>query len=322
MSEKDSRGNKRDPAPRVLFGHPAWFDHLARGSRSPHPHLHSVLSYRNEPARPSRDVKDRIMGLYLRLLRGGLAANKIYCLGVDHGDHDHLAVYRHLVVRGWPRFQPYYHESDWLLFSDFQWLVNRRHGFLAPEDPANAQLISIAGAHFDEEQLEFVAELRQEIAILRSSGKLTQPGEFLEYLRKEKGCTIEVIRVSGEDGLPDGDKDNDTRASRVWIKVSTQSRSRPDTALVVPLKGPLCSLSLEKCEEAQQKRSKYYENFQGDASMIWSRFLDGIRKRRGLNKEKYPQFFEAGEPGEVLGFDDLEPSCHVKEPWAGVPGIH
>jgi hypothetical protein len=33
------------------------------------------------------------------MLLGGLDASRIYILAVDHGDHDHAAMLRHLVTR-------------------------------------------------------------------------------------------------------------------------------------------------------------------------------------------------------------------------------
>jgi len=83
-----------------------------RFSSAAHPHLHCVLSYKSERVPPSRKTKDQIMKMLLALLRGGLAPDKVYGLGMDHGDHDHAAVFRHLVTRDWPRFQPYYHDND------------------------------------------------------------------------------------------------------------------------------------------------------------------------------------------------------------------
>jgi hypothetical protein len=307
MDKVNSRGIKRDPAPRKLFGDPHWFDHLVRRSRSPHPHLHSVLRYKDEPVCPSREVKDSVVGLYLCLLRGGLAADKVYSLGVDHGDHDHLAVYRHVVAPRWPRFQPFFHENDWLLASDFQWLVNRRHGFNAPENPANAQLISIARGRFSDEEIKFVAALREEIKELRTSGELAKPRAFFDYLERERGCKIEVIRVPDEDASPADERDEDPESVRGWIEVTAPS------GLVVPLKGPLCSpsFSLEDYEKNFQEKQKRYQDFIRNPGEIWQRFLAGNRKRRAYNRRKYPQFCDPNDPGPLLGFDDIEPSRHL-----------
>jgi hypothetical protein len=317
MRKLNSRGIVRNPAPRKLFGDPSWFDHLARRSRSPHTHLHSVLGYKDEPACPSREVKDSVVGLYLCLLRGGLAADKVYCLGVDHGDHDHLAVYRHLVAPKWPRFQPFFHENDWLLGSDFQWLVNRRYGFNAPENPANAQLISIAGKHFGEEEIKFVAGLREEIKELRTSGALAKPRAFFDHLEKERGCSIKVIDAPDEGVTLGGEDADDAEDGRFWIEVTTPS------GLVVPLKGPLRtpSFKLEDYEKSLQKKQEKYQNFINDPSAIWQRFLAGSRKRRAYNRGKYPQFCDPNEPGPFLGFDDLEPSRHLTVATSGTSEV-
>lgn len=70
---------------------------------------------------------------------------------MDHGNHDHAAIFPHLLAPDWPRFEPYYHETDWLFVSDFQWLVSRRYHFRAPKDSKNAQLVSLAGRKFRDE---------------------------------------------------------------------------------------------------------------------------------------------------------------------------
>jgi hypothetical protein len=300
--KKNARGVKRDPAPKKLFGDPCHFDRLLRLSPSAHPHLHCVLSYKGEPVPPSRENKDRILEMYLHVLRGGIAAEHVYVIGVDHGDHDHSAMFRHLVAPDWPRFQPYYHDKDWLLVSDFQWLVNLRYGFNAPENPKNAQLVSIAGRKFDDEQIQFLAELRQEIANQRTLGNLDDHATFLECL-KQMRCKAELKAVPDQEHDPDEDVEDSTHTHRFWMAVTTPEE------IHVSIKGPVChpSFSLKSYEPAQEQKDKGYQAFLRDPSNMWARFLEGTRKRREFNLKKHPRHCEPTSTSPSLGLEDLEP---------------
>ena len=63
MRTKDSRGKFRVPPPELLFGNPLRFDRLAQASRSKHPHLHVVLSYRGEKQPPAANLKNSILNM-------------------------------------------------------------------------------------------------------------------------------------------------------------------------------------------------------------------------------------------------------------------
>ncbi len=304
----NARGQKREPAPKDLLGDPPHFDHLVRCSHSAHPHLHAVLGYKNEPVQPPRETKDRILQMYLHVLRAGLAREKVYVLAVDHGDHDHVAVFRHLVTRDWRRFQPYYHENDWLLKSDFQWLVNRRYGFNAPEDPRNAQYISLAGRNAGRDQIEFLSKLRNEIASGKHPEFFSTHDAFRKHLDDDLRCTSEMfVRAEDSDDFDD-DVDEDDNSRRAWMKVITQEKH------VISLKGPLCQpgFTFEEHQSELTKKTKRYTDFLRDPSGIWKRFRDGYRKKREQNLELHPGLCEPDGSNPFKGFEDLEPSRQIK----------
>jgi hypothetical protein len=314
----NARGEKREPAPRRLFGDPHHFDRLVRFSPAPHPHLHCVLGYKGETVAPSRRIKDLIMAMYLHLLRGGLTDDKVYELGVDHGDHDHAAMFRHLVARDWPRFQPCYHKHDWLLMSDFQWLVNRRYKFNAPEDPKNAQLVSLAGRKFGNEEIQFLAELRAEVVEQRSSGLLQDHAAFLHHLQRVKGCQTELLVVTNVEDPVDEESDDPQATNRVWIKITAPN------GLVVPIKGPFCNPDFpsKDHEKKQEQKTKLYQAFVRDPSEVWQRFCNRNRKRRQYNRERHPLYCAPGDTDPNLAFEDLEPSRHLAPASPALPGIH
>jgi hypothetical protein len=305
MRAKDSRNKLRVPPPENLFGSPPQIDRLARVSRSNHPHAHVIISYRGEQQPPAAILKNAILDMYVNLLLGGLKRDKVYCLAVRHGDHDHLAIYRHLIHPRWPRFQPYYHPSDKYLRSAFQWLVNLRHGFLAPEDPNNAQLVSVATRYFSQEAAEFVRTLRVDIAEQIALGMIQDRPSFITFLEEEKACHVKLERPSA---IQDDD-DELSKKRRVWLRITTPA------GLVVSVKGPICAddfqLVTYNARLAEQRQK--YESFTQKPRELWNWFITAIEMRRARNKKQFPQFF-AEDAGECCGFAALNPSN-----WHGQP---
>lgn len=302
MRSKDSRGKPRDPAPQKLFGNPQHFDALARGSRSRHPHLHAVISYRGEPHLPAENLRNAILEMYVNLLLGGLARNKVYCLAVRHGDHDHLAIFRHLIDPRWPRFQPYYHEADKYLRSEFQWLVNLRYGLRAPENPHNSQLISVATRYFRQIDVEFVRDLRVEISDLVDRGTIVDHASFISHLQDGKGWKVEIMRPRAVEE----DDAETNRERRSWLRITTKAGE------IVQIKGPICSADFKvdtyNVRLAQQQQK--YESFIGNPGPLWDGFVAAMKRRRARNAEMFPRFCDAGL-GELSGFGDLNPSLRA-----------
>jgi hypothetical protein len=309
VRKKDWRGKIRQPAPRILRGDPVHFDRLVGCSRSSHPHLHAVLGYKNERVQPARETKDCILEMYLSLLRAGLRIDKVYVLIVDHGDHDHVAVYRHLISREWRRFQPYYHENDWLLKSDFQWLVNRRYNLSGPEDTRNAQYISLAGRKTGKKQQDFLTKLRDEIASGLHQEFFATHESFLKYLQDDLKCEVEVNTVADDDDFDD-DVEEENDSERAWLDVTTPER------VAVSLKGPMCQpgFNFENHREKLCQKTALYTEFLRDASDIWKRFSDGYAKYRKRNLELHPGFCEIENGNLLHAFEELDPIRHLKVP--------
>lgn len=265
------------------------------------------MGFKNESVQPSRETKDRILEMYLELLRSGLRIDKVYVLIVDHGDHDHVAVYRHLISREWRRFQPYYHENDWLLRSDFQWLVNRRYTLTGPEDTRNAQYITLAGRVTGKKQIEFVTKLRDEIASGEHPEFFATHDAFLKHLRDDLGCDLELNVVTDDEDFDDS-VEEDSDSERVWLDVTTRER------VAVSLKGPLCqpTFNFESHRQKLREKTALYTAFLRDPSGIWKRFRDGYAKYRKRNLELHPGFCEPIDGNLFTGFEDLEPSRHLK----------
>jgi hypothetical protein len=297
------KGEPRDPKPEKLFGDSGWFDHLARCSRSPHSHMHAILGYKKERRRLTRKEKDKILRMYLNVVRGGLDPSKVYLLGVDHGDHDHVAVYRHLVARDWPRFQPYFFERDRDVFSDFQWLINLKFELNAPENPLNAQIVSLAGKKNGEDEIDFVTELRAELDELRFDGKLQDHDAFLQHL-KGKDCTWWLATASDSETGVVWTPGNETKSDRVVMKVSA-----PD-GLEIQLKGPICSpgFTMEYYKANDVKKRDKYTAFLNNPSFAWQRFLNNYRKRCREMRELHPEFCESPEQDPLFEFADLQPN--------------
>jgi hypothetical protein len=232
---------------------------------------------------------------------------------VDHGDHDHSLDLRHLVAPNWPRFQPYYHETDWLLFSDFQWLVNRRFGLLAPENPANGQLISLAGKFFGDEQVGLLRDIRESAAKMWRCGGLQNRGGVLQFLGGFGAVmeTAEVYRAV--------ERNDDAIASSTETAHGYRIKLRSKQGVEIPLKGPMCNphfnrTAYEKKREADLKR---YQEFARNPFGLWHRFLDGVRKRRESNLRHFPAYFDCNAPEVEEEFAELHPARLVRE--ANVP---
>lgn len=299
----NSRGQTREFTPVLRRGDPHHFDRLAGLSSSRHPHLHCVFGYKSEPVPPSRKLKDSILAMYLRMLLGGLDPKLVYVLAVDHGDHDHGAIYRHLVTPNWRRFQPYFHDLHGRLKSDMQWLINLRYGLNPAEHPRNAQLITLAGRRYGEEQIAFLASLRDQLHSQELPEFAASHDAFVKHLIEGLGLKTEIVPYE-EDNDDGGDEDTERKRSRrVWLEVTL----RP--GVVVSLKGPLCrpGFTMGEYQEDRRKALQEYEEFARDPSRVWQRFLDGYRKKREENLALHPKFCEPDDGGPCCGFDDLEP---------------
>jgi len=287
----------------VLFSNPDHFEYLVSRSSADHPYTSYILSYKHERQMPSRADRDQIHAAFLRLLRGGLKEECVYVLGVDHGDHEHGAVYRHLIEPRWRRFQPFYHKADLLSVSDFQWLVNRRYGLTAPENPINHQLVSLAGKHFGDDAVQFLATLREQVRQKWETSWLQNHEGFIELL-KHLGYEPKLEShpaAGGSEAL------SSSNSKRVWLRIRVDETD-------CFLKGPLCSPDFKRCqhEKKQAEARAHYESFQHDPFSLWQRFLDGIEMRRKRNQKRYRGLCETMTPDAHLGFADLHPDRHVK----------
>jgi hypothetical protein len=306
----NARGQKRDFTPVLLRGDPHHFDHLAGLSKSRHPHLHCVFGYKSEPVPPSRKVRNSILAMYLRMLLGGLDPKRVYVLAVDHGDHDHVAMLRHLVTPNWRRFQPYFHDHHQRIKSDYQWLTNLRYGLNPAEHPRNAQLISLAGRRHDEEQIAFLASIREQLHAQELPAFAASHDAFVTHLTENLNLKTEIVPY--EEDNDDGSDENEERkkSQRVYMKVTLQP------GVVASLKGPLCrsGFTIDEYKEEQRKELQKYAEFARDPSQVWRRFLEGYCKKRRVNLELHPGFCEPDDGGVACGFDELEPSRYLQAP--------
>jgi hypothetical protein len=305
LSKIDSRKRPRNPEPKVLLGDPDYFEYLVSRSRAEHPYTSYILSYKNERRILSRADRASIHADFLKMARGGLAEERIYVLIVDHGDHEHGAIYRHVIDPTWKRFQPYYDVADKHRFSNFQWLVNRRYGLSAPEDPANHQLVSLAGKHFDDGAVEFLVRLRKWVADEWKRAGLKTHDAFRQLLADHgwkatvKSYELEKARLAGEE------EDFSPKEQRVWLEVENRAE-------MILLKGPLCSPGFRRADYEYQEAEEVqkYQMFLDNRFRLWDVFIQAERQRRKRNEKLYRGLCEPETPDACLGFDDLHPSRH------------
>lgn len=185
--------------------------------------------------------------------------------------------------------------------------MNRRYNLNAPENPKNAQLVSLAGRKFGDEEIAFLAELRTEIAAQKASELFSSHDAFVKHLTQTMKCKTELMIVTDADDATDDEVKKSGETVRVWMKVTTPE------GLVVPIKGPIChpDFSMEKYGNAQEEKAKLYRDFVGDPSMVWKRFRDGYRKRCEFNLKRHPAHCEPKGVDLFLGFEELEPSRHI-----------
>jgi len=250
--------------------------------------------------------------MYVSLLLGGFARDKVYCLAVRHGDHDHLAMFRHFIDPRWPRFQPYYHEADKYLRSEFQWLVNLRHGLIAPENPRNAQLISVATRYFREIDVEFVRGLRVEISELIERATIVDHASFIAFLQHEKSWKVEILRPSAV-----GNREEDANEKRrSWLRITINENE------IFQVKGPICTadFKVDTYNAGLEERQQKYDKFIANPGPLWDGFLAAVRKRRARNHENFPRFCDAGND-EFMGFDGLNPLLPLNLPSPDSPDV-
>jgi hypothetical protein len=257
------------------------------------------LSFRDEPNPPSAELRHRIHTDCLRFLAGGFAAEHLVTLGVDHGDHEHGLLLRHLAEPSWPRFQPYFHAADRKAFSTFQLLVNRRYGLAAPEDPKKHQLLSLAGKHFKDEHVEILMRLRELLRTHWGLKTVYNHEDFLGLLRRHGYSPVFVPH-------PHATKDTPQRG---WIEMKYSDSERP-----LLLKGPPCDprfkrkvYELERAQVQQQ-----YQAFLTDPYPLWGRFLEAVRLRRERNRKRLPVFMDDATKQDFFGFGDLHPDHYFK----------
>ncbi len=300
----NARKLERDPKPQLLFGSPDHFERCVRHSRSEYPYTSYVLSYKGQRPPPTLEERARIHRAYLCLLRGGLAEDATIAFGVTHGDDEHGVLLRHLVDPAWPRFQPYYNALDWQVFSDFQWVTNRRYGLRAPENASGHQLVSLAGKDYGPKHLEMLADLREQVQIEWLAGRLNSHRAFLDLLRGRKfSCEVK----------PHPKAKLDER--RVWIEAKTAD------GFTMLLKGPVCIPGFEGRAYRLHEESEIeaFQKFQLDPQPLWERFLSGVLIRRARNKRQFPKFMDDLPEAGCLGFEDLHPDRHIR-PVSLAPG--
>ena len=289
----DFHKKKRDPEPELLHGHPEFFERCVRFSEAQHPYLSYFLSYRDEPHPPSQELRRSIHADYLRLLGGGLATRFLCTLAVDHGDHEHGALLRHLATPAWPRFQPFYHLADRKCFSTFQLLVNRRYGLAAPENPQNEQLLTLAGKHYDEESVVKLARLRKLLHGQWLSNKVRTHKSFIQMLIREGYRPSFVPHLDAAVDEP----------GRGWVKAV----SKEGTILL--LKGPVCVPGYERAahERLQEQRREAYHAFMANPYPLWEHFIEAVRRRRKNNEKRFPEFMDDAREQDFFGFEALNP---------------
>jgi hypothetical protein len=294
---KDCRKKIRDPEPVLKFGRPDFINRCIKFSRSKYPYTSYVLSYRDEPAPPGMEVRRRIHADCLRFLAGGLADERIVALGVDHGDHEHGLLLRHVADPSWPRFQPYWHDADCKAFSTFQLLVNRRYQLAAPEDPRKHQLLSLAGKFFSDEDIKSLARLREVLGAHWKANLIRTHEDFKGLLMRQGFIATFVPHPKGT-GAP----------GRGWIE-ATRSNS---TKLL--LKGPPCNPSFKRAayELNQQKTRQEYQAFLKDPYPLWNHFLEAVQLRRTKNEKRFPAFMDHKTERDFFGFGDLHPDHYFK----------
>lgn len=292
----NAKKEPRKTQPILLFGNPERFEKWVRASRSEHPYVSYVLSYKGEPAMPDQLTRQLIHQLYRQLLLGGIAEHHAYSMGVDHGDHEHGVILRHLLEPKMRRFQPYYHPIDKQIISDFQWLMNRRHGFQAPENPACHQLVSLAGKRFDGTHIAALLELREKLRRAEAAGKLASHEEFVRLLKADYAS----VEVTPHPKAEKGDQ------ARVWITVGDGK----DFEML--LKGPACALNFN-CQvyrQMQNRNLETYQSFLADPLPLWQRFQEGLQRRRKRN-QRFAALMDKQDQDTCFGMEDLHPDHHL-----------
>lgn len=315
MRKTNSQGKVRNPKPRQLFGDFHLFEKVIRFSKAKHPYSSYSISYRNEPVLPSFETRAQIHGDFLKMLRGGLAESNIYAIGVDHGDHEHGAILRHVVSPKWPQFSPYFHAKDKELLSMFQWLVNRRYGFRAPENPANEQLLSLAGKHPSIGDREFIEGLRGWVNEEWDAGHFTDHQDFITRLRKRvRRVDVVHMGVGGHLQRPNGETSSGATQhldKRVYLEVA---RGSTRDEIVTRIKGPLCAPSFRRDQHDadRAKRVAKYESFLMDPMPLWEDFATEMKRRRARHLARFVEYC-GSENQDLIGFDNLHPNNHVAQ---------
>lgn len=295
----DCRKELREPAAELIFGCPPLLSKCIQFSRSDYPYTSYVLSYRDDPNPPSHEIRRRIHADCLRFLAGGFAKEHLVALGVDHGDHEHGLLLRHLADPSWPRFQPYFHAVDRKVFSTFQLLVNRRYGLAAPEDPRKHQLLSLAGKHFKDEHIKILMRLRELLKTYWELKTIRNHRDFLGLLRRQGYGPVFVPHPHAAEDTP----------QRGWIEMKYSDSERP-----LLLKGPPCSPNFTRkaydLERAQVHAQ--YQAFLKDPYPLWERFLEAVRRRRERNQKRLAAFMDDATPEDFFGFSDLHPDHYLK----------
>jgi hypothetical protein len=196
-----------------------------------------------------------------------------------------------------------------LLFSDFQWLVNKRFGLKAPEDPNNAQLVSIASKYFDDEQIQLLNEIRASMAVSWLQKGMQNHPAFLKALA-EFGPEMRIQQRFVEANADDDTLDVSPENSRGYLLVMETNRG-----FELHLKGPLCNpkFSRAEYEKSRATKVKHYRDFISNPFPLWQRFMDGIRKRRAENQKHFPAYFDPMLPAPEVEFADLHPDLHPRK---------
>ena len=140
----------RNPTAKVLLGNPRQTQRLIQASQFAQPYCGMTLSFEEEI---SPEVEAKVLGEFADMIRGGLEPDSLDILIVRHRDKRHPDTGKvrpdyHITtveteLRTGKKISIYHYFKDHGIFYAWERMINIRHGFSRPDDPARRRTIFI-----------------------------------------------------------------------------------------------------------------------------------------------------------------------------------
>jgi hypothetical protein len=249
----------RNKTAKVLIGNPRQTDRLIHASKFAQPYCGMTLSFEEEV---SPADEGRILEEFVALIRGGLEPDSLDILVVRHTDKknkktgnirtDYHITTVETELRTGKHITIYHYIKDHDIFYAWERMVNIRHNFSRPDDPARRQTTNIP-RRLPKDKKDALAMIDEAVQAELIAGRIKNRSDVIAFLKKSKFA----VNREGKNylGIEDA-AGNKLRLRGIFYEPEFDSARLAESAAGTP-PGPNAG-SPENLGEAEKRFSKLF----------------------------------------------------------------